>query len=133
MSGQDDQTPDQVIEDLVNKLAPSDKAAVLAEALPFMRQFSGQTIVIKYGGHAMGNDELAMDWGYAETMAYASLLEAGYPVRITGQDSGRGTFFHRHAVLPNAWIEGCQIRAAIKKILLNFSKIGQKVSIPFFF
>ncbi len=40
-----------------------------------------------------------MDWGFAETMAYASLVEEDYNVRLTGQDSGRGTFFHRHAVL----------------------------------
>jgi len=43
--------------------------------------------------------DLALDWGCAENLAYASVVQEGYPVRLTGQDSGRGTFFHRHAVL----------------------------------
>lgn len=48
---------------------------------------------------AMAEGEVPINWGFAETLAYASLLEGGYPIRMTGQDIGRGTFSHRHAVL----------------------------------
>lgn len=47
----------------------------------------------------MANGEIPLNWGYAEIMAYASLLQEGYGVRLSGQDCGRGTFAHRHAVL----------------------------------
>jgi 2-oxoglutarate dehydrogenase E1 component len=49
----------------------------------------------------MAKGEKLADWGFAEVLAYATLVDSGYEVRLTGQDSGRGTFFHRHAVLHN--------------------------------
>ncbi|MCC5792011.1 MAG: 2-oxoglutarate dehydrogenase E1 component [Legionellaceae bacterium] len=65
----------------------------------------------------MGRGELAMNWGFAETMAYASLLQDGYGVRISGQDSGRGTFAHRHAVLHDA--QSGESYSPLDKLALN--------------
>ena len=48
---------------------------------------------------AMGRGEVNVDWGMGEHMAFASLVASGYPIRLSGEDSGRGTFTHRHAVL----------------------------------
>ena len=47
----------------------------------------------------MGRAEQPLDWGMGEHLAFGSLVTGGYPIRITGQDSGRATFSHRHAVL----------------------------------
>src|SRR6202166_1192814 len=58
-----------------------------------------RVLAIVQAREKMVNGDLALDWGCAENLAYASLIQEGYPIRLTGQDSGRGTFFHRHAVL----------------------------------
>ncbi|ETD72239.1 2-oxoglutarate dehydrogenase E1 [Pelistega indica] len=62
---------------------------------------------------AMANGEMNLDWGMGEHLAFASLVNAGFNIRITGQDAGRGTFTHRHAVLHDQkrerWDDGTYI------------------------
>ena len=62
---------------------------------------------------AMARGEMNLDWGMGEHLAFATLVASGYGVRITGQDSGRGTFTHRHAVLHDQnrerWDDGSYI------------------------
>ncbi len=58
-----------------------------------------ERLMQKNRGELNGSGEGGIDWAHAETLAFASLLEDGVPVRLTGQDSERGTFSQRHAVL----------------------------------
>ena len=62
---------------------------------------------------AMGRGEVKVDWGMGEHMAFASLVASGYPVRLSGEDCGRGTFTHRHSVLHDQnrekWDEGTYV------------------------
>ena len=62
-------------------------------------QLHPRVLAVMQSRSRMVAGELPLDWGCAENLAYASLIQEGYPVRLTGQDAGRGTFFHRHAVL----------------------------------
>lgn len=67
--------------------------------LPAEISVHSQVERIMQGRIHMSDGEEPIDWGFSETLAYASLVLRGYPVRISGQDSGRGTFFHRHAIV----------------------------------
>lgn len=62
---------------------------------------------------AMGRGDLPVDWGMGEHMAFASLVSSGFAVRLSGEDCGRGTFTHRHAVIHDQkrekWDEGTYV------------------------
>jgi 2-oxoglutarate dehydrogenase, E1 component len=73
--------------------------AAKLEQLPEGFQVHPRVAKIMQDRHKMAAGGLPVDWGFAETLAYATLLNEGYQVRLSGQDSGRGTFAHRHAVL----------------------------------
>ncbi|MDF2690970.1 MAG: 2-oxoglutarate dehydrogenase component [Gammaproteobacteria bacterium] len=79
-------------EDLVN-------TAKQLEKLPEGFALQAQVAKVYAERAKMTSGEIPINWGYAETLAYATLLKAGYPVRLSGEDSGRGTFSHRHSVL----------------------------------
>jgi 2-oxoglutarate dehydrogenase E1 component len=81
------------------KRAELDKLATLINTLPAELKLHARVAKIYDDRRKMAAGELAMDWGFAENLAYATLLAEGYKLRVVGQDAGRGTFFHRHAVL----------------------------------
>ncbi len=85
---------------------------------------------------AMTKDQLPIDWGCAEILAYGSLLQDGYSVRLSGQDSGRGTFSHRHSVIHNQNKVGRmvplrQIPGAEKKFLVINSILSEEAVLGF--
>lgn len=69
----------------------------LPEGFPVQRQVGK----ILEDRSKMAKGALPINWGFAETLAYATILDAKMPIRLIGQDIGRGTFVHRHAVLHN--------------------------------
>ncbi|MDD2770134.1 MAG: 2-oxoglutarate dehydrogenase E1 component [Methylococcus sp.] len=73
--------------------------AIRMSALPADFEAHGRVETIHQNRRRMAAGEIPADWGFAENLAYASLLWQGYNIRLTGQDVGRGTFFHRHAVV----------------------------------
>ncbi|PPD39105.1 MAG: 2-oxoglutarate dehydrogenase E1 component, partial [Methylomonas sp.] len=71
------------------------------QALPDGFELHPRVAKVMEDRNKMAAGDLSMDWGFAEIMAYATLLVEGYDIRLTGQDVGRGTFSHRHAILLN--------------------------------
>ena len=81
---------------------PVDKLKHIAKVVstvPENVQFVRKAERILQGRSKMVFDTNTLDWGMAENLAYGSLLEEGFNVRISGQDVERGTFSHRHAIL----------------------------------
>lgn len=93
-----DATWDTVVETAISEQRLSRLAASLSH-IPEDLNLHPRIVKLLKTREEMGKGNQPMDWGYAETLAYASLLEDGYPVRLSGQDCGRGTFSHRHSVL----------------------------------
>ena len=73
-------------------------AAKLGQVPPGLKLHSRVERVVA-DRRAMGAGKMPLDWGMGETLAYATLLDQGFGVRLSGEDVGRGTFSHRHAVL----------------------------------
>ncbi|MSQ49191.1 MAG: 2-oxoglutarate dehydrogenase E1 component [Betaproteobacteria bacterium] len=86
-------------DDTTLPLADLQKLAEILTTIPVDFKLHPRVEKIIADRRLMGQGKLPVDWGMAENLAYASLLKDGYSVRISGQDCGRGTFFHRHAVL----------------------------------
>ena len=87
-------------EEVVSGVKPAVLRSLAARVTTFPEGFTLHRQVQKIfdDRRKMAAAQQMLDWGFAETLAYASLLDEGYEIRLTGQDSGRGTFFHRHAV-----------------------------------
>jgi 2-oxoglutarate dehydrogenase E1 component len=91
---------DQPVETAVSLQQLRDLAVGL-DQLPQGFELHSRVANIYTDRRKMAAGALPIDWGFAEIISYATLLDEGYSVRLTGQDSSRGTFFHRHAVLHN--------------------------------
>ncbi len=105
---------------------------VTPDGFPLQRQVSK----ILEDRRKMAAGAMPVNWGFAENLAYASLLQAGYPVRLTGQDVGRGTFSHRHAILHNqkdgsAYIPLQHIGADQAKFVIFDSLLSEEAVLAF--
>lgn len=122
----------QLLNSTVKTAVPMEKIQALGRAMDKLPQgFVMQPQVKKMmeARKKMTEGELPINWGYAEAMAFATLLDDGFPIRLCGQDAARGTFAHRHAVLhdqntddiyiPLTHLNGKQVQINIVDSLLS--------------
>ncbi|PCK03455.1 MAG: 2-oxoglutarate dehydrogenase E1 component [Alteromonadaceae bacterium] len=95
--GHDWQVPSDTRYDLQELQSLAEQISTIPDGIQVQRQVAK----IYDDRRKMAGGGLQINWGMAETLAYASLIKQGYALRITGQDVGRGTFSHRHAVIHN--------------------------------
>lgn len=99
----DDPTETRISQEKFNLLAK--RLLVVPEGF----ELHSRVVKLMHSRHKMAAGDQLIDWGFGELLAYASLVEEGVPVRLSGQDSGRGTFSHRHSVLHNQRNGECHI------------------------
>ena len=85
--------------DTTYDLKKLDEVAKSITALPEGKKFLRKLVRLVEARHTMYFEDNKLDWAMGELLAYGSLLEEGYDIRMTGQDVERGTFSHRHAVI----------------------------------
>jgi 2-oxoglutarate dehydrogenase E1 component len=125
--------------DSVDTSVPAAEVARLAEIMTTVpKEFTLHSRVerIIADRRRMVAGELDLDWGFAETLAYASLLAEGYHVRLVGQDTRRGTFFHRHAALidqnsADEWIPLSRVVDEPRALTLTDSLLSEEAVLAF--
>ena len=102
-SAEDDAPPGDVTADIVTSVAPDELRTLSRELVRVPEDFTVHPkLVRQLERRVAALDEGGIDWGQAEGLAFATLLVEGIPIRLTGQDTERGTFSHRHLVLHDA-------------------------------
>jgi len=110
----------------INDISLLKKLGTQINTLPEGMVLQPQVAKIIEDNRKMAKGELPLNWGFAENLAYATLLHQKFGVRITGQDSGRGTFAHRHAVLHD-YATG-KLFTPLKQLSNNFDVIDSILS-----
>lgn len=124
--GADTSVPRERLQQLALKIAD------YPESFELQRQVLG----LMQGRKKMALGEQAMDWGFAENLAYASLLTENNPIRLVGEDSRRGTFYHRHATLfdqktGNEYMPLCHLGSDQAKVQIYDSFLSEAAALGF--